>query len=56
MAPVAGQFRIRPVRRVSVRVCRRGPLRSGFAFRSLVDSDFGKSLVGIRENEARMRA
>jgi branched-chain amino acid transport system permease protein len=32
-------------------------LALGFlAFRSLVDSNFGKSLVGIRENEARMRA
>jgi branched-chain amino acid transport system permease protein len=32
-------------------------LALGFlVFRSLVDSDFGKSLVGIRENEARMRA
>jgi branched-chain amino acid transport system permease protein len=26
------------------------------AFRSVVDSNFGRSLVGIRENEARMRA
>ena len=32
-------------------------LALGFVvFRSVIDSNFGKSLVGIRENEARMRA
>ena len=56
MAPVAGQFPFDLFGRVSY-VYAAVVLALGFlAFRSLVDSDFGKSLVGIRENEARMRA
>ena len=56
MAPVAGQFAFDLFGRVSY-VYAAVVLALGFlAFRSLVDSDFGKSLVGIRENEARMRA
>ena len=56
MAPVAGQFAFDLIGRVSY-VYAAVVLALGFlAFRSLVDSNFGKSLVGIRENEARMRA
>ena len=56
MAPVAGQFAFDLFGRVSY-VYAAVVLALGFlVFRSLVDSDFGKSLVGIRENEARMRA
>lgn len=56
MAPVAGQFAFDLFGRVSY-VYAAVVLALGFlVFRSLVDSNFGRSLVGIRENEARMRA
>ena len=56
MAPVLGQFAFDLYGRVSY-VYAAVVLALGFlVFRSVVDSNFGKSLVGIRENEARMRA
>jgi branched-chain amino acid transport system permease protein len=56
MAPVAGRFAFDLSGRVSY-VYAAVALALGFAvFRSLVDSNFGRSLVGIRENEARMHA
>ena len=56
MAPVAGLFAFDLFGRVSY-VYAAVVLALGFlVFRSLVDSNFGRSLVGIRENEARMRA
>ena len=56
MAPVAGLFAFDLFGRVSY-VYAAVVLALGFlVFRSLVDSSFGRSLVGIRENEARMRA
>jgi branched-chain amino acid transport system permease protein len=56
MAPVAGLFAFDLFGRVSY-VYAAVVLALGFVvFRSLVDSKFGRSLVGIRENEARMRA
>ena len=56
MAPVAGRFAFDLLGRVSY-VYAALVLALGFlVFRSLVDSNFGQSLVGIRENEARMRA
>ena len=56
MAPVAGLFAFDLFGRVSY-VYAAVVLALGFlVFRSLVDSAFGRSLVGIRENEARMRA
>jgi branched-chain amino acid transport system permease protein len=56
MAPVAGQFAFDLFGRVSYVYAAVVLALAFFVFRSLVDSDFGKSLVGIRENEARMRA
>jgi branched-chain amino acid transport system permease protein len=56
MAPVAGLFAFDLFGRVSYAYAA-VVLALGFlVFRSLVDSNFGRSLVGIRENEARMRA
>ncbi len=56
IGPVAGRFAFDLFGRVSY-VYAAVVLALGFlVFRSLVDSNFGKSLVGIRENEARMRA
>ena len=56
MSPVAGLFAFDLFGRVSY-VYAAVVLALGFlVFRSLVDSNFGRSLVGIRENEARMRA
>lgn len=56
LAPVLGRFAFDLYGRVSY-VYAAVVLAFGFlAFRSVVDSNFGKSLVGIRENEARMRA
>jgi branched-chain amino acid transport system permease protein len=56
MAPVAGLFAFDLFGRVSY-VYAAVVLALGFlVFRALVDSTFGRSLVGIRENEARMRA
>jgi branched-chain amino acid transport system permease protein len=56
MAPVAGQFAFDLFGRVSYVYAAVVLVLAFLAFCSLVDSDFGKSLVGIRENEARMRA
>ena len=56
MQPVLGQFTFDLSGRVSYAYAA-VVLAFGFlAFRSLVDSMFGKSLVGIRENELRMHA
>lgn len=56
MAPVFGQFSFDLYGRVAYGYAA-VVLALGFAaFRSVIDSNFGKSLVGIRENEARMRA
>jgi branched-chain amino acid transport system permease protein len=56
IGPVAGRFAFDLFGRVSY-VYAAVVLGLAFlVFRSLVDSNFGKSLVGIRENEARMRA
>ncbi len=56
IGPVAGRFAFDLFGRVSY-VYSAIVLALGFlVFRALVDSNFGKSLVGIRENEARMRA
>ena len=56
IGPVAGRFAFDLFGRVSYAYAA-VVLALGFlVFRSLVDSNFGKSLVGIRENEARMRA
>ena len=54
--PVPGQFTFDLFGRVSY-IYAAIVLALGFlVFRSVVDSNFGKSLVGIRENESRMRA
>jgi branched-chain amino acid transport system permease protein len=56
MGPVLRQFPFDLYGRVAY-VYAAVVLSLGFlVFRSVVDSNFGKSLVGIRENEARMRA
>jgi branched-chain amino acid transport system permease protein len=56
IGPVAGRFAFDLFGRVSY-VYSAIVLALGFlVFRSLIDSNFGRSLVGIRENEARMRA
>jgi branched-chain amino acid transport system permease protein len=56
IGPVAGRFAFDLFGRVSYAYAA-VVLALGFlVFRSIVDSSFGKSLVGIRENEARMRA
>jgi branched-chain amino acid transport system permease protein len=56
MAPVLGRFAFDLYGRVAY-VYAAVILALGFlAFRTVVDSNFGRSLVGIRENEARMRA
>ena len=56
MAPVLGWFAFDLYGRVAY-VYAAIVLALGFlVFRSVIDSNFGKSLVGIRENEARMRA
>jgi branched-chain amino acid transport system permease protein len=56
MAPVLGRFAFDLYGRVAY-VYAAVILALGFlAFRTVIDSNFGKSLVGIRENEARMRA
>ena len=56
MAPVLGVFAFDLYGRVAY-VYAAIVLALGFlVFRSVIDSNFGKSLVGIRENEARMRA
>jgi branched-chain amino acid transport system permease protein len=56
MAPILGQFSFDLYGRVAYGYAA-VVLALGFAtFRSVIDSNFGKSLVGIRENEPRMRA
>ena len=56
MRPVLGQFAFDLYGRVSY-VYAAVVLALGFlVFRSVIDSNFGKSLVGIRENESRMHA
>ena len=56
MRPVLGQFAFDLSGRVSYTYAA-VVLALGFlGFRSVVDSNFGRSLVGIRENESRMRA
>jgi branched-chain amino acid transport system permease protein len=56
MAPVAGLFRFDLSGRVAY-LYAATVLAFGFlAFRTLVDSTFGQSLIGIRQNESRMRA
>jgi len=56
MRPVLGQFTFDLYGRVSY-IYAAIVLALGFlVFRSVIDSNFGKSLVGIRENESRMHA
>lgn len=56
MAPILGQFSFDLYGRVAYAYAA-VVLALGFlAFRWVIDSNFGKSLVGIRENEPRMRA
>lgn len=56
MRPVLGQFTFDLNGRVSYAYAAIVLALGFLVFRSVVDSNFGKSLVGIRENEARMRA
>lgn len=56
MRPVLGQFTFDLYGRVSYAYAAIVLALGFLVFRSVVDSDFGKSLVGIRENESRMRA
>jgi branched-chain amino acid transport system permease protein len=56
MAPVLGRFAFDLAGRVAY-VYAAVVLALGFlVFRTVIDSNYGRSLVGIRENEARMRA
>jgi branched-chain amino acid transport system permease protein len=56
MGPVAGWFDFDLSGRVSYVYAAIVLLIGFLLFRTLIDSNFGQSLVGIRENEARMRA
>jgi branched-chain amino acid transport system permease protein len=56
MAPVLGRFAFDLYGRVAYVYAAVVLALAFLAFRSVIDSNFGKSLVGIRENEARMRA
>lgn len=56
MRPVFGLFDFDLYGRVSYAYAAFVLLAGFLAFRTLIDSNFGKSLVGIRENESRMRA
>lgn len=56
MRPVLGQFTFDLFGRVSYAYAAIVLVLGFLVFRSIVDSDFGKSLVGIRENESRMHA
>lgn len=56
MRPVVGLFDFDLYGRVSYGYAAFVLLAGFLAFRTLIDSNFGKSLVGIRENESRMRA
>ncbi len=56
MRPVLGQFTFDLFGRVSYTYAAIVLALGFLVFRSVVDSNFGKSLVGIRENESRMHA
>jgi len=56
MQPVLGQFTFDLYGRVSYAYAAIVLALGFLVFRSVVDSNFGKSLVGIRENESRMHA
>ncbi len=56
IGPVAGRFAFDLFGRVSYAYAAVVLALAFLVFRSIVDSPFGKSLVGIRENEGRMRA
>jgi branched-chain amino acid transport system permease protein len=56
MAPVLGQFAFDLYGQVAYMYAAFVLAIAFLVFRSVIDSNFGKSLVGIRENEARMRA
>ena len=56
IGPVAGRFTFDLFGRVSYAYAAVVLALAFLVFRSIVDSPFGKSLVGIRENEGRMRA
>jgi branched-chain amino acid transport system permease protein len=56
MEPILGRFEFDLYGRVSYAYAGVVLALSFLAFRTLIDSNFGKSLVGIRENELRMRA
>ena len=56
IGPVAGRFAFDLFGRVSYVYAAVVLALAFLVFRSIVDSPFGKSLVGIRENEGRMRA
>jgi branched-chain amino acid transport system permease protein len=56
MGPVLGRFEFDLFGRVSYVYAAVVLVLGFFIFRGLIDSNFGKSLVGIRENESRMRA
>jgi branched-chain amino acid transport system permease protein len=56
MAPILGRFAFDLYGRVAYAYAAVVLVLGFLAFRSVIDSNFGKSLVGIRENEPRMRA
>jgi branched-chain amino acid transport system permease protein len=56
MGPVLGQFSFDLFGRVQYAYAATVLVLSFIAFCTVIDSNFGRSLVGIRENEARMRA
>ena len=56
MAPVMGRFAFDLFGRVAYVYAAVVLALAFLVFRTVIDSNFGKSLVGIRENEARMRA
>lgn len=56
MGPVAGLFAFDLLGRVSYVYAAAVLALSFLVFRTLIDSAFGRSLIGIRENEARMHA
>jgi branched-chain amino acid transport system permease protein len=56
MAPILGQFSFDLYGRVAYTYAAVVLVLGFAAFRWVIDSNFGKSLVGIRENEPRMRA
>jgi branched-chain amino acid transport system permease protein len=56
MAPMLGRFAFDLDGRVAYVYAAIVLALAFLVFRSVIDSNFGKSLVGIRENEARMRA